>query len=351
MRTVIFLPPLGRASGGLTALRELAGILATQGRAVAVAGPWEIMAQDGLPDVERLVWDGGGAFLKSGDIWLVPEGWPNALVPGLKAGARVLVYVQNWAFLVTALPDGLTWQKLARAQKSSLLFLSVSGPVRHILTDVLGLDKKIVLKENLPPAVHSAFFGSADVRGGGGRRRGERVRIAYMPRKNKAMAEQILRLTLALPDADELEFVSIHNKSLEDVAQTLFACHIFLSTGFPEGFALPPAEAMAAGCVPVGFSGLGGFEYMRNPEPSPLPGLFTPPFPLETKPWGGNGLFVADGDVLGAARALRLAVNLVRRGNGLWRELVRNGKRTALSYNRRMREERAARLWNALEQA
>jgi glycosyltransferase involved in cell wall biosynthesis len=173
-----------------------------------------------------------------------------------------------------------------------------------------------------------------------------------MPRKNKALADQIRLIALALLEATgiETEFVSIHRLGREEVAEVLSSCHIFLSTGFPEGFALPPAEAMACGCVPVGFSGLGGFEYMRNPDPHPLPGLFEPPFALARNARDGNGLFVADGDVLGAARALTHAVGLARADNSLWKELVGNGRQTALAYSRRRLEERTDELWKKLDE-
>jgi len=36
---------------------------------------------------------------------------------------------------------------------------------------------------------------------------------------------------------------------------------VFLSFGYPEGFSLPPVEAMASGCVVVGYHGRGGREY------------------------------------------------------------------------------------------
>jgi len=39
---------------------------------------------------------------------------------------------------------------------------------------------------------------------------------------------------------------------------------IFLSTGYPEGFSLPPLEAMSCGCVIVGFTGGGADEYMED---------------------------------------------------------------------------------------
>lgn len=37
---------------------------------------------------------------------------------------------------------------------------------------------------------------------------------------------------------------------------------IFIATGYPEGFSLPPLEAMSCGCVIVGFTGGGASEFM-----------------------------------------------------------------------------------------
>ena len=39
---------------------------------------------------------------------------------------------------------------------------------------------------------------------------------------------------------------------------------LFLSFGYPEGCPLPPAEAMASGCLVVGYHGQGGQEYFHN---------------------------------------------------------------------------------------
>ncbi len=35
-----------------------------------------------------------------------------------------------------------------------------------------------------------------------------------------------------------------------------------MAIGYPEGFALPPLEAMACGCAVIGFTGGGGTEHM-----------------------------------------------------------------------------------------
>jgi glycosyltransferase involved in cell wall biosynthesis len=59
---------------------------------------------------------------------------------------------------------------------------------------------------------------------------------------------------------------------------------IFMALGFPEGFALPPLEAMACGCAVIGFSGGGGGEHMKH---------------------GETALVVPDGDVAALSGALR----------------------------------------------
>jgi glycosyltransferase involved in cell wall biosynthesis len=343
MRTVIFIPPLKKVSGGLVALQELACLLARLGFDVAVAStaqPGAVL--DGVDIcVPRLSWN--KPFLGPHDIWLVPEGWPNAIAPGAGAGAQTLVYVQNWLFMMTALPEGVRWSRLP------VRYLAVSRPVRWFCEDALGLTVDAVL----PPSIHPDFFVQDTRRD----TRDKHVRIAYMPRKNRALADQIRAVALACLETGgygaRVEFVSIHDRPRGEVARMLASCHIFMSTGFPEGFGLPPAEAMACGCVPVGFGGLGGFEYMRNPETCALRGLYSPPFDLppveETaKLAAGNGFFVSDGDVLGAGRALAHAVRLAHAGGGPWEALVANCRATAKNYTVEAREKAVQRIWDGL---
>jgi glycosyltransferase involved in cell wall biosynthesis len=135
------------------------------------------------------------------------------------------------------------------------------------------------------------------------------------------------------------------------VAKLLAGAQIFLSTGFPEGYSLPPLEAMAAGCLVTGFSGFGGFEYMRNPENVPLSGLYLPPYTLPALPWGGNGLFVSDGDVLSAGRALAYAVRLFTdaRENSPLASMLEAARAAAAAYAPERRAARARELWEGLE--
>jgi glycosyltransferase involved in cell wall biosynthesis len=88
--------------------------------------------------------------------------------------------------------------------------------------------------------------------------------IAFMTRKFPEDVRQVvnlLKFRRRLPAAYRL--VEIPDASQPEVARVLRASAIFLSFGHPEGLSLPPAEAMACGCITIGYHGMGGREYLR----------------------------------------------------------------------------------------
>jgi len=105
--------------------------------------------------------------------------------------------------------------------------------------------------------------------------------LAYMSRKSPHYAATILSI-LRLRWPEGWDVVNIDGKTEEETADILKRAMVFLSLSVNEGFGMPPAEAMACGCVVVGFTGYAGDEYMR-------PGLCWP---------------VPDHDVLTAAKTL-----------------------------------------------
>jgi hypothetical protein len=110
----------------------------------------------------------------------------------------------------------------------------------------------------------------------------KRRAIAYMPRKHAEDVVQVLNILRAHGALENWELVAIDGLAESEVARLLGECAIFLSFGYPEGFGLPPIEAMASGCAVIGYHGRGGKEY------------FDPAFsdPVET------------GDIVGFARAV-----------------------------------------------
>ena len=124
---------------------------------------------------------------------------------------------------------------------------------------------------------------------------GSRVknRILAMSRKNPDDLKKIIAL---------LQGSGYEIKVVDDLSQTSLikeyqAADIFLATGYPEGFGLPPLEAMACGCVVVGFTGGGASEFMIDNE---------------------TALVSADGDVVDVVKNLNLLVE-----NDLLKENIR----------------------------
>ena len=257
MRTYLFIPPLRKVAGGLAVLLRMASLLHHAGFD-AVLVPRDAQAESALPlpDVPVLPFDQAAPGKQ--DIWLVPEGWVNALAPGLRQGARCVVYVQNWAYLLSSLPPDVAWQQLP------VSFLSVSQPVAWFVEQVTGSTSPI-----LRPGIDLDLFSPPEQLSWSGK-----LRIAFMPRKNKALLErtrEILTARLQLRGlTDSVEWLAIENCGPEGVADILRRAHVFLATGFPEGCPLPPLEAMACGCLVVGFAGYGGWDYLRQAYQSGL---------------------------------------------------------------------------------
>ncbi len=89
----------------------------------------------------------------------------------------------------------------------------------------------------------------------------KKKQIAFMPRKLEDDIIQIINILKIKSNLGNWDFVAIHNKTEDEVATILNESSIFLSLNHREGFGLPPAEAMASGCIVIGYAGQGGKEY------------------------------------------------------------------------------------------
>jgi len=83
----------------------------------------------------------------------------------------------------------------------------------------------------------------------------KKKQICFMPRKNLEDARQVLNILRYRKALEGWKVVAIEKKSQAEAAEILRNSLIFMSFGHPEGFGLPPAEAMAAGCITVGYHG------------------------------------------------------------------------------------------------
>ena len=327
MRTYIFIPPVRKPTGGVTVFCQIASILARHGKDVQLVmrekGSWMPQLAEGYP--EPVHWN--DVQLTPDDLWLVPEGWVNSLAPGLNAGARCVVYCQNWAYLFSSLPEGVSWANLP------VSFLAVSHPVEWFMQQTVGKVSPI-----LRPGIDTDLFHPPEKKPSG------KIKIAYMPRKNKALVSQMKSIFESRNLGAEVRWVEISGMDAQGVADTLRSCHIFLVSGFPEGCPLPPLESLASGCIPVGFSGFGGWDYMRQIEGA----TFKPWWPLREVPWSGNGFWSADADVLDAAFNLEKAITLWREGGPVLDSALEAGQQTIRSYTIKEQEKTVLDIWENL---
>lgn len=104
-------------------------------------------------------------------------------------------------------------------------------------------------------------------------------RVMALPRKNPDDLVGIMKRV----KHSQADFHLVDGLPEPEIIKEYQASDIFLATGYPEGFGLPPMEAMACGAAVVGFTGGGGSEFMKD---------------------GETALVVPDGDVDAAAAAL-----------------------------------------------
>jgi len=96
----------------------------------------------------------------------------------------------------------------------------------------------------------------------------KREQIAFMPRKNPDCAKQIICILRAR--GVKYPIVPIDEVSREEAARIMRESKIFMNFAELEGFGMPPAEAMACGCVTIGHHGGGGREFLKSPCAIPI---------------------------------------------------------------------------------
>ena len=101
-------------------------------------------------------------------------------------------------------------------------------------------------------------------------RRPKRPIIAYMPRKNRTDVETVIELLRRRGKVADYEFCTIDGVSRDEVANALAEATFFLAFSEREGFGLPPAEAMAAECVVIGYTAHGGDEFFTEETGVPI---------------------------------------------------------------------------------
>lgn len=191
-----------------------------------------------------------------GDLLVIPE-WYRQLIPELARGVPNLILNQNAYEMFSDVPferygDQAVLSSdtigIVSISEDNIRYLQLCFPKIRIDAIRLSIDTGL-------------FHPSPD---------GKTRTVAFMPRKRLKELNQILHILRLRGSLDGWELQSIVGVSETEVARMLGSSAIFLSLNDREGLALPSLEAMAAGCVVVGFHGGSGQEYMKSDVAVPI---------------------------------------------------------------------------------
>lgn len=245
-RLFFLCPDVSHATGGVTKIYEFAAALKNAG--------WDVVVVHQDPQY-RPSWFATDVPIESqkntvvepNDLLVIPE-FMSALLPRLRGCAKVILNQNSFS-------HGAIWFQ----DESVCSIVSTSQYIqRHVqfvypqiasIPILLGYDKSVFSASNAL----------------------KKKQIAYMPRRR---GEDSKRIMQALERRGALEgwtVVTIDALSAREVAKVLRESMIFLSFSQREGFGLPPLEAMACGCLVVGFHGLGGAEFFDPAYCYPIP--------------------------------------------------------------------------------
>ena len=219
----------------------------------------------------------GEIALGERDVIAVPEIYGPSILD-LPAGVRQVIFNQGaYLALETLVERGPAAAAPYVANPDLAAVVVVSDDSADVIRYLFPDAPVKRIHHGIDPAVHHPPAGEP------------RRRIAYMTRRRGEESAQVLKLLELRGVLDDWEVVAIHGKTETEVADLLRSSQVFLSFSQLEGFGLPPLEALACGCLVVGFHGFGGRE------------LFRPPFAVP----------VEDADVVGFARAVEQVIRQV----------------------------------------
>lgn len=264
--------------------------------------------------IELPISDGPRASIAEGDILVLPEMYGPDLAAAYGRGIKKVILNQNCYLTFKGYSfqrDRLITPYLHKDVLATLIN-SIDGEayLRYAFPSLPLHRFRLSIDPNL-------FFYQAE----------KKRQICFSRIKNEADALQVINILKFRGVLKDYEIVPFINRPQGEVAQIYRDSLFMLSFGYPEGFGLPPAEAMACGCVAIGYHGGGGREFFR-PEFS---------YPIE------------QGDIVGFARTVEEVLWTYEQDPGA---ILSQGRMAAdyisTEYAQKREEEEVTAMWQAI---
>jgi hypothetical protein len=259
---VLCLPDVDRAIGGVKQLYRHVEHLVALGWDAAMlteaSGFRPAWFTSSAPSLSLAESHAKGELSREGCVLLLPETYLGVDLTNFRgldlSGLARVVFNQNAYYSYGQIGDQTAPALTAFYDDPAVLqVLSISEDTHAFLAGNLSLpDSRISRIVNAIEPMFSPDQPKAD-------------RLHWMPRKNPDHVQAVLLglQRCGLRHSGGWQGEPLVQLSHGQVAERLNGARLFLAFGHPEGFGLPIAEAMAAGCWVVGYSGGGGAELFR----------------------------------------------------------------------------------------
>jgi len=161
------------------------------------------------------------------------------------------------------------------------------------------------------------------------------IKIVYTLRKD-TMSEMAIHLALRHLHKEgthvETEVVAIENCSLKEYARHLREAHIWLTTALLHGFPRSTLEAMASGCLCLGFAGACGKDIIKLPN----------------NERAGNFIAASDGDLFSLSMVLARTLKALHTGDAGMQDIAAAGRATAARHTMEREKQSIVKLWQRI---
>lgn len=297
-----------KPSGGVKVIHTHVRLLRARGFDAYVLHPDREFRPAWLQECAPALATGGGFQLSPDDVVVIPEDHYQGLQALAAVPVRKFLFCQNHFYIFRGLGGQKTWQDFGVSE-----VFCCSHVIRTFIENQLGWKPVAVVPNSLP---------LGQLRPGSEKK----LQIAYMPRKRAAETAFIQALFYRqFPQHREVAWLPLENLPETEVFRHLSESALFLSTSLYEGFGLPPLEAMACGCIVVGFHGYGGLEYAN----------------------ASNGFWVNEGELVECAGRLGDAIAGLKTQSAALETMRRAGLDTAAAFGETRQAQKLAAFWSA----
>lgn len=181
--------------------------------------------------------------LSDTDVLVIPEGFPDIMKTFRYANKVVIALSSSYIFEV--MPLGENWKDYG------IDWVMVNSKVtKAFIKWSMGINNVCFIGTAIDHELFNYFPGQ------------KKLQIAYINRKD-TLSPLIEKIVKSKSDSfNEIQFIKIEGLSINEYAAVLKQSEIYLTTSQSEGFPRSILEAMACGCICIGFDGMGGKDYI-----------------------------------------------------------------------------------------